>query len=110
MNSHAQPMWSGVVSANTRGGEMFLRVYRPSEDKEILVNVNSIRMIEVQYAVKREGDRALTMLSTRQGQTNPDAIRVYKIFFGADAVLLKADPDDPAMKIIAKIYNDAVKG
>jgi hypothetical protein len=51
-------MWSGVVSANTRGGSMFLRVYPPSEGQEILVNVNSIWKIEVQYAVKREGDGA----------------------------------------------------
>jgi hypothetical protein len=88
---------------------MFLRVFRPSEDKEILVNVNNIWKIEVEYAAKGEGGQAFGM-SLEHGLKDPDAIRLYRIFFGGDSVLLPANPDDQVVKVIEQIYKEAIKG
>jgi hypothetical protein len=89
---------------------IFLRVFRPKEDKEILVNVNSIWKIEAQYAVKGEQGGMAVKTSLEHGLKNPDAIRFYTIFFGSESVGLPADPDDPVVKVIEQIYKDAIKG
>jgi hypothetical protein len=97
----------GVPAATTREeGGMFIRIFRPSEDKEILVSVNSIWKIEVVYTGRKERFR----MSLERGLKDPNASRTYTIFIGNDSVVLPANPDDPVVKEIEKIYNDAVKG
>jgi hypothetical protein len=87
---------------------MFIRIYRKSEDKEVLINLNSVWKIEVQYAVP-EGERAFKS-SLEHGLKDPAAIRIYRIFFGGESALLAAAPDDPVINAIEKLYNEAIKG
>ena len=84
----------------------FLRVYRKSEDKEILINLGMVWKIEVTYVV-RDGD---TYFSTvlDHGLKNPEAIRVYDIYAGSEKVRLVAD--DPGAKVFDDIYKAAIKG
>ena len=87
---------------------MFMRIIRPSEEKEILINTNSIWKIEVTYGVK--GDRAnLYMTSLKQGSEDPEAIRVYKVFVASDTFLLVGNPDDPVTRVLEDIYKNAIK-
>lgn len=88
---------------------MFLRVWRPKEDKEMLINVNSIWKIEVMYG-ERRADGSTWVVSLEDGLKNPNAVRFYKLFFGGEEVLLPSAPDDPVVKVIEGIYKDAVKG
>jgi hypothetical protein len=87
----------------------FIRVYRKKEHKEILVNVNSIWKIEVSYAVPKESGM-YTTVSLKFGLEKPEAIRVYRIFFGSEKVALPANPDNPVTKILDEIYRNAIKG
>ncbi|HEY7426884.1 MAG TPA: hypothetical protein VH682_21790 [Gemmataceae bacterium] len=92
---------------------MFLRVIRPNENKEILVNVNSIWKIEVQYAEKAPYGAGMTagmFLNMAKGMNDPDAVRVYKIFFGNESATVSAGMDNPVMKAMEQIYMNAIKG
>lgn len=88
---------------------MFIRVYRHREDKEILINVNSIWKIEVTYAVADGSGRPFST-GLKEGIKNPDARRMYKVFFGSEESTIAGEPDDPVMKLLEQIYKDAVKG
>jgi hypothetical protein len=88
---------------------MFIRIYQPREDKEMLLNVNHISKIEVEYAVDR-GDGNYQKTLIEQGLQDPDAVRFYRVFVAGEEVLLLGDPNDPVMKVIDEIYKNAVKG
>lgn len=88
---------------------MFIRIFRPQDRKEILVNVNHVSKIEIEYAVPG-GDGNYWRTSLEQGLTNPEAVRFYRVFVAGEELLLAADPDDPVMKVFEDIYKNAVKG
>ncbi len=88
---------------------MFIRVFRPPH-KELLINVNSIWKIEVQYAVpdpKQPGHFFHTDL--QEGLKNAEAVRCYAIYFGSENVMLMHE-DNEAFKVIEDIYKSAKKG
>jgi hypothetical protein len=85
----------------------FIRVYRPKEDKEILLNIGMIWKIEVSYAVK--GENTYWVTSLEEGAENPDAKRVYDVFVGGERIKLAGKPGDPVMKVIEEIYRSAIK-
>lgn len=87
---------------------MFIKVIRKSEDKELLINVSHIWKIEVQYAVRL--GRALAAGSLKDGENNPDALRIYTVFVGNEKIRLRGDSDDPVIKVIEKIYKNSIKG
>lgn len=86
---------------------MFVRVLRPRDQKEILVNVNHVWKIEVQYALP--GGNMGWLTSLEEGAKNPDAVRFYRIFVGSEEISLAENPDDPVVKVFEQIYKDAVK-
>jgi hypothetical protein len=88
---------------------MFIRVYRHREDKEILINVNSIWKIEVTYAMPVGSGRFFST-GLKQGIESPDVRRMYKVFFGSDESTIAGDLDDPIMKVLEQIYREAIKG
>lgn len=88
---------------------MWIRLFRAREDKEILVNVNTIWKIEVSYVIPGPNQRGFEV-SLEKGLSDPEAIRVYKIFFGSETANLSADSDSPAIKAIQEIYDNSLKG
>jgi hypothetical protein len=88
---------------------MFVRVYRPREDKELLININSIWKIEVMYAAPNQSG-GYTVVGLRTGMKNPEAVRCYEVFFGNERSWLISEPGDPVMKVFEEIYNNATKG
>jgi hypothetical protein len=89
---------------------MFIRVYRKDEDKEILVNTDHIWKIEITYAIPDPKTRRGYATTLKDGLENPNSIKIYKVFFGADTVSLTPPPDDPVRKVMDDIYKNAVKG
>ncbi len=89
---------------------MFIRVYRRKEDKEILVNLDLVWKIEVEYVLPDPKTRLGFSTSLRQGIENPQAIRVYHLFVGNEKIAIAASPDDPVTAAIEKIYKDSIKG
>ena len=88
---------------------MFIRILRPRERKELLVNVNHVSKIEVEYAMPG-GDGDYWRTSLDQGLTNPEALRCYRVFVAGEELLLVANPDDPVIKVFEDIYKGAIKG
>ncbi len=41
---------------------------------------------------------------------DPGISRLYHIFIGNERHLVKSDPNDKVSQVLAKIYNDTVKG
>jgi hypothetical protein len=88
---------------------MFIRVYRHREDKEILINVNSIWKIEVTYAVPN-GSGKFFSTGLKHGIESPEARRMYKVFFGSDESTITGDLDDSVIKVLEQIYKEAIMG
>ncbi len=88
---------------------MFIRIFRPKEDKELLLNVNHISKIEVEYAVP-SNDGNYSSISLKQGLKNPEAVRFYRVHVAGEVLLLESNPDDPVMKVLEEIYKAAIKG
>lgn len=89
----------------------FIRLIRETERKEILLNTDNINKIEVQYAVpsKKSGDTMLHGVTLHEAATNPEAIRLFKVFFGSETCLLRSLPNDPVVRVIQDIYDRAIK-
>lgn len=88
---------------------MFVRLFRPSERKEVLVNVNLVSKIEIEYAVPgQDGNYWKTTLD--DGIENPDAVRFYRVHVAGDVFVLASAPNDPVMIIFEEIYKKAIKG
>lgn len=89
----------------------FIRILKPDDGMEVLYNVNHITKIEVLYGVrsKNPDDFRLHGVSLREGLSSPDAERVYRLYFGSEKVLLPASPDDPVIRVIQNIYNNAIR-
>ena len=86
---------------------MFIRVFRPREQKELLINIAHASLIEVLYGVGSVGDYWRTTLE--EGLQNPEAVRWYKIHVAGDVFQIVGNPDDPVAKVIEEIYKSAVK-
>lgn len=87
---------------------MFIRVFKPQEMKEVLINLNHVRKIEVSYTVEG-GWRT----SLQHGIPDPNAQRFYTLFIGDEQFNFQREPDggnDPILDAIEKIYKDAIKG
>ena len=88
----------------------YVRVFKTSEEMEVIISVSSIWKIEVMYAKPDSTDPlALHKVSLKQGSEDPDAIRMYKVFVGGDDYLFAGENTDPAMKVFEEIYRSAVK-
>jgi hypothetical protein len=88
---------------------MFIRIFRPREDREILVNVDHISKIEVKYAVPR-GQGKYDQILVEDGLEDPEAVRWYCASVAGEIFQFPADPSDPVMKVFDDIYKNAVKG
>jgi hypothetical protein len=90
---------------------MFIRVYRPNEQKEVLINTHHIWKIEVTYGVGSPNQPGILLgTSLQEGIENPEAIKHYKVFAGSDTINLVQDPNCPVVKVIEDIYKNSVKG
>jgi hypothetical protein len=88
---------------------MFIRVFKGLQRKEMLLNVDHISKIEVEYTVEgKEGEFWLT--SSKEGAEDPATHRFYRVHLGGETFLLNSNPGDPVMTIIEEIYKSAVKG
>jgi len=88
---------------------MFIRLFRPKEDKELLINVAHISMIEITYAVPG-ADGNYWRASLDDGFANPAAVRFYRLHVRGEQMLLLSNPDDPVMQALEEIYKSALKG
>jgi hypothetical protein len=88
---------------------MFIRVFRPNSNKEILINTSAIWKIEVTNGVPGPNMNAFAARPD-EGADNPSAVRVYKVFAGDEAFAVTANPNDPVTKVLDQIYKNAVRG
>jgi len=84
----------------------FIRVFSQTGQKEILVNLNSIWKVEVVYAILKGDTFHPVSLSA---STDPDAVRVYTLFFGSETVKV-AFEDSPVFRAVEELYKNAIKG
>ena len=87
---------------------MFIRLYRPSEQKEIIINLNHISKIEITYAIPSENNDFWRTTLT-EGSKNPISVRIYKFWISGESFSLISNPDDPVVAEIEKIYLSAIK-
>jgi len=87
---------------------MFIRVLRPNENKEILINVDHISKIEVEYAMPSDGGK-FHSISLEQGIKDPGAVRFYRVHVAGEVILLQSNSDGPVIKVIEDIYKAAIK-
>jgi hypothetical protein len=88
---------------------MFIRIIRPNEDKELLLNVDHISKIEVEYVVPGNGNE-YWHTSVKDGMQNPAAKRWYKVYVAGEVLQVLGDSSDRVKDVIESIYNAALKG
>lgn len=88
---------------------MFFRVFRTSENKEMLLNVDHISKIEVEYGIPSDGGNCWST-SLDQGIRDPGTVRHYRVHVAGEVILLRSNSDDPVIKMIEDIYKKAIKG
>ena len=88
---------------------MFLRFYRPIEDKEVYIDSNSIWKIEIDYSERDDAGR-FWRTSLGNGIKFPDAVRHYRIFVGSEQLYLRSNPDCPVIKVIEDLCKQSIKG
>jgi transcriptional regulator with XRE-family HTH domain len=98
--------WGGMTMQPT-----FIRIFDKAKDKEILININAISEIHVEYVVMGTGAQKKVGFSVGLGEarTNPDAIRIYHVMVGGTKHTLAANPGSPIMQILDEIYKNAIK-
>ncbi|MBS0206623.1 MAG: hypothetical protein JSS49_27415 [Planctomycetes bacterium] len=89
----------------------FIRIIREKEMKELLLNVDHISKIEVQYAVKGHdpNDRSGYVVSLKQGAEDPKSIRIYRFTIAGEEYLLAGVTGDPVVRVIQEIYENAIR-
>jgi hypothetical protein len=92
---------------------MFVRIINAGENKEVLVNIDHISKIEVQYAVQAgdESPQRLTYwhTSVEHGLKDSSAVRIYNVFVGGDVYCIAADSQSAVARVFDGIYKSAVK-
>jgi len=83
---------------------MFIRLVRPEECREFLVNINHISLFEILYS--RNGHQ----INAKVAAEDPDAERVFKFSVGGEVFHVPSDPNDPVTKVLDELYKNAVKG
>ena len=86
----------------------FYRVPHPDGRRELLLNVGSILRIEVQNVdVDAKGDGWSRLLPF--GQEDPNALRIYDVFFaGLETAVRFEASDSPMFKIVEDIFKNAI--
>jgi hypothetical protein len=84
----------------------FIRIL-PGNDREMLINVNSITKIEVKYAEEGEKGR-LYDLSPNRGLKDPSAVKSYVVHYGSESFHVLANPDSKVLKVIEGYYLGAI--
>jgi hypothetical protein len=89
----------------------FIRIIDKTKDEEILININFISEIHVEYIVKGEFAKMPVGFSVAlsEGRTNPETLRVYHFVVGGTKRTLIANPGSKVMKIFEDIYKNAIK-
>ena len=88
---------------------VFIRFFRPRQNKEVLLNLAFITKIEIEYAIPSSDGRTLQMVSVDQGCQHAEAVRMYRAFHGGEEYLFEADPNNPVLKVFDDIYKQAIK-
>lgn len=83
---------------------MFIRIISKNEDKETLININSIWKIEVSYLF---GSAPITIKDGLLHHSESD--RTYTLFFGSESVMLNR-LNARAFKVIDDFYKIARHG
>jgi hypothetical protein len=90
-------------------GPQFIRVVRARENKEILISINSIWKIEVEYFHQpTQPGESEGHCSLEKGLSDPNAARRYTVFAGGETIKLRAKPGSKVMQIFEEIYKNAV--
>ncbi len=89
----------------------FIRIFDKAKDREILININAISEIHVEYVVVGKGAQEKVGFSVGlgEGRKNPEAVRIYHIIVGGTKHTLAANPGSPVMQVLEDIYKNAIK-
>ncbi len=91
----------------------FFRIYKESENLELILNSDLISKIIVKYVTvsvnEAEKTRTLWRTSLRDAQENLEAIRCYEVHVAGEVINLESNPDDAVVKLIETIYNESIK-
>jgi hypothetical protein len=92
-------------------GPTFIRIFDKTKDCEILINVNAVTEIHLEYVLKGQGAQEKVGFAVGYGvaRNNPDALRVYHVFVGGTKHTLAANPGSPVMQVLEDIYKNAIK-
>jgi hypothetical protein len=90
---------------------MYIRIFNKAKDKEILINVNAITEIHVEYVIPGQmGNKKVGFsVGLGEGRTNPETLRIYTIVVGGVTHTLSANPGSPVMQVLEDIYKRAIK-
>lgn len=91
---------------------MYIKIRRPEDRIELLVNIDHITKIEVWYAIPRfeEGNRLHhERVTLEEGLNNPEAVRFYDVFVAGETIFLAADPNSKLLAVIEEIYKNALR-
>jgi hypothetical protein len=92
-------------------GPTFIRIFDKTKDCEVLINLNAITEIHVEYVVKGQGAQEKIGFAVGYGtaRNDPNAIRIYHVFVGGTKHTLAANPGSPVMQVLEDIYKGAIK-
>jgi hypothetical protein len=92
-------------------GPTFIRIFDRAKDCEVLININAITEIHVEYVVKGQGAQEKVGFAVGYGAArhNPDAIRIYHVVVGGAKHTLAANPGSPVMQVLEDIYKNSIK-
>jgi hypothetical protein len=92
-------------------GPTFIRYFDKEKDREVLVNINAISEIHVEYVKTGEGTqkRVGFPVSLGEARKNPDAFRIYHFVVGSTTHTLVANPGSPVMQVFDDIYKNSIK-
>lgn len=86
---------------------IFITILR--DGKQVLLNLSLVWKIEVSYGVPDPKTPGRTFSTGyEEGVTDLTTIKYYTLHIGSEAIMLRANPDDPVMKPIEAIYQSAI--
>ena len=86
----------------------FILIYNLAKDKEILLNVDAITEIHVEYVEKdKHGQRFATGLEA--ARNDPNAIKIYHVYAPSGIHRIETTVGTPVGQILDNIYKGAIR-
>jgi hypothetical protein len=103
--------WEAQKGAMAMASPTFIRIFNKAMDREILININAISEIHVEYVLKVQSEQGkeIVPVNLKEGRNNPEAMRMYHVFVGEKKYSLPANPGSPVLQTLEEFYKKAIK-